>query len=369
MPKHYFSVHPTTEDIVLQLVEPDSWNDPDGEMDTGGRSFAELLAEEDPTQSCLLHIAAFWGMDRVVARILEAVVAFDPASGGASWDLNRRAVVKQVIGISLSRRIETDRYIARHDPLDHDPMTPLELAQWQGHAEVQDMLLAAGAADHGAVVPLQVDARRAVRARLNAQSLVDYADGYDVAVERHPLPCLRPDALVKEELLGKGCFGGVYRARYTDTPSGEPVTMALKEIALPKSPLEREVIWDEMAAMVNGGSHNQHSVMPSHIQFQGFHVAADGTCVHTLMRLKAGTVRGWVDSLGPETRWTPESDTFIERMRVARQLARGLHVLHSRMVPLVHGDVKTDNALIDTSRGKVGAYVGAQCGMYAVSHT
>ena len=240
-----FSVFcPASEDYALRLIQKQWGGDP---VPEGTPTFEDMLAGENPSTSVVLHLAAFWGYERAVGRLLAAV---------PTWPINRRADVNAEIGFLLSGRFEgSSKDVC--DPLNHEAATPLELAQWQGHASVVDMLRAAGAVDAGVVSPLEAEARRVCRAALDARNVLSYDNG---GIERLVLPRLRLESIKRKELLGRGAFGGVYRVEYDYTPSSEPLDAALKITQLSGGEEARKFVWEELTACVCGFSTTKRCV-------------------------------------------------------------------------------------------------------------
>ena len=81
------------------------------------------------------------------------------------------------------------------------------------------------------------------------------------------------------------------------------------------------------------------------VPFLGFHVDVGSRTVHTMLRLKDGTLRSWIQDRGPLSPVLTE-EQLAPRAVMAVALVSSLCDLHYRKVPLVHGDIKSDNVLL-----------------------
>lgn len=85
-------------------------------------------------------------------------------------------------------------------------------------------------------------------------------------------------------------------------------------------------------------------------------IAPQDRCVYTLMRLKDGTLRAWIQARGATPTdargWeaAAASEDVQARVDVACRLAETLKSMHERAVAQVHGDIKTDNVLVEKDR-------------------
>ena len=139
------------------------------------------------------------------------------------------------------------------------------------------------------------------------------------------------ESLLKVEAhLGKGAFGTVSRG----TMGGAPVAIKTFLIDL-KGPKREQLLRDFLSEAHNMSRLPPH---PNVVQFIGACVSPKGLSL-VIEFLPRGDLRSLL--LGDD------SLSFAERLRLAMEVATGVHALHQLTPPLLHRDLKSSNCCLD----------------------
>ncbi|XP_055294851.1 serine/threonine-protein kinase pelle-like [Sitodiplosis mosellana] len=143
----------------------------------------------------------------------------------------------------------------------------------------------------------------------------------------------------KENILGRGGFGTVFKGRwkYTD--------VAIKKIEYKSGDMKKNAKVQMQQSLnelryLNSCRHD--NILPLY----GYSVDGPEPCL-VYQFMAGGSVERRLHA-----KTTPEPLTFIERMKIALGTARGLQYLHTyrgKKEPLIHGDIKPANILLDSS--------------------
>jgi serine/threonine protein kinase len=136
----------------------------------------------------------------------------------------------------------------------------------------------------------------------------------------------------KENRLGRGGFGVVYKGWYLTEP------VAIKLVDFGDKELSSEnltMFWNEVQLHYSIRHPNVVTVIGASIN-----TSPEGDIDYAVvLELMKGSLRGWIHE--------PGAVSMKKKLRILKQLAAGLAFLHARKI--VHRDLKPDNALLDAS--------------------
>lgn len=146
------------------------------------------------------------------------------------------------------------------------------------------------------------------------------------------------DRYVLEESLGDGPVGTVFRGKAKGA-SGFTRAVIVKQLhhQLAKSDDFVETLMTEGAALMAG----------PHPSLEGIHdLVRDGDQVYLVVDpIDGPSLRAWVEAFQAKSEPAP----WITLFAIAREVLRGLHLVHGRSRPLAHGGVDTTSIRLDRS--------------------
>lgn len=134
------------------------------------------------------------------------------------------------------------------------------------------------------------------------------------------------NAFSKDNLLGKGSHGYVYKAQLHQYK----LIAAVKKSKCNNSPAENEI---EILSRVNH---------PRLVNLLGYAIDSKQNKLIVVEFMPNGSLYELLHSSAKPPNWT-------RRVRFALQIARGVHFLHCSNPPVIHRDIKSSNILIDRS--------------------
>lgn len=149
---------------------------------------------------------------------------------------------------------------------------------------------------------------------------------------------------IRQTILGEGGFGTVKLADMWSTSwikyGGTPTTVAVKELQTDKIKLAHGRTAFRLAREMKVWASCKHENI---LEFRGYHLSKDFKRAYLVSPyMKNGNVRDYL---------AREAPLLNRRMLLVSDTAKGLQYLHSRDPPIVHGDLKALNILINDDGG------------------
>ncbi|XP_062500996.1 probable serine/threonine-protein kinase drkD isoform X1 [Corticium candelabrum] len=141
------------------------------------------------------------------------------------------------------------------------------------------------------------------------------------------------------DMIGSGGFGIVYRCQLRNSQSNSSEIVALKVLATPYKLRQKEL----------GAFMQEASILKSLVDCPHI-VRFLGLCIdpgHYAIVMEYVEYGNLQDMLLSGVDEHPVIKQWNCRIRMAADIAKGMNYLHSRVKPIIHGDLKTANVLVD----------------------